>query len=188
MILENTTTEDKLAYCKKASDEQEPRFVDFVNALGGLVKLKINPDKENDPYTHDLLVHGAPGDLKTQDTPFFKAEVLYDIDPQWAITYNHKDYLRYKKKYTDQGNDIVLFFDVTRKDEVKYDVKTFPMRGIFYAKASEVEKLIESSEVPLHEYLNRKNDTEGNAKSSYVIDVRRFNMIYYSGKGFKLKI
>jgi hypothetical protein len=188
MILKNTNTEDKLAYCKKASDEQEPKFVEFMNGLNGLVKLKMNPDKEFDPYTHDLTVHGAPGDLKTQDTPFFKAEVLYDIDPQWAITYNHKDYLRYKSKYTDKGSDIILFFDVTRKNETKYDVKTFPMRAIFYTKASDVEKLIESSQVPLHEYINRKNDTSGNAKNSYVIDVRRFNMIYYSGKGFKLKI
>lgn len=188
MILQNTNTEDKLSYCKEASDVQEPAFVEFINGLNGLVTLRINPDKEFDPYTHDLIVNGAPGDLKTQDTPFFKSETLYDIDPQWAITYNHKDYLRYKKKYTSVGKNVVLFFDVTRKDEVKYDVKTFPMRAIFYTKASDIEKMIENKEVPLHEYLNRKNDDQGNAKSSYVIDVRRFNMIYYSGKGFRLKI
>ncbi len=51
MILQNTNTEDKLSYCKEASDVQEPAFVEFINGLNGLVTLKINPDKEFDPYT-----------------------------------------------------------------------------------------------------------------------------------------
>ncbi len=188
MILENTTTEDKLAYCIKASDEQEPAFVNFINSLGNdLIKMEINPDKVHDPYTHDLIINGKiPGDLKTQDTPFFKSDILYNVDPQWAITYNHKDYLRYKEKYTNKGGNIILFFDVKRKAQTMFDHTTQPMRAIFYAKASEIESLIESKTVPLHEYQNRVNDTSGNAKSSYVIDVRLFNMIYYSGKGIKI--
>jgi hypothetical protein len=187
MILKNTTTEDKLSYCNKASKDQEPKFVDFINNLGGLIKLRINPAKENDPYTHDLLVNDFCGELKTQDTPFFKSKSLYGIDPQWAVTYNHKDYLRYKKNYTSTGGDIIIFFDVTRKEEAKYGVKTFPMRSVFYTKASIIERLIEKESAPLHEYTNRKNDTQGNAKNSYVIDVRKFRMIYYSGRGLNLE-
>lgn len=188
MILENTNTEDKLAYCIKASEEQEPAFVEFINSLNNdLIKIKINPDKEHDPYTHDLIINNKiPGDLKTQDTPFFKANILYNIDPQWAITYNHKDYIRYKEKYTNKRQEIILFFDVRRKVQTMFDYTIKPMRSIFYAKASEIESLIENGMVPLHEYKNRVNDTSGNAKNSYVIDVRLFTMIYFSGKGIKI--
>jgi hypothetical protein len=62
------------------------------------------------------------------------------------------------------------------------------MRAVFYAKTSEIESLIENNLVPLHEYQNRVNDNSGNAKSSYVIDVRLFNMIYFSGKSIKAQI
>jgi hypothetical protein len=188
MIILETTTEDKKAYCKKASDEQEPAFVEFINSLNNeLIKIKINPDKDHDPYTHDLIINDKiAGDLKTQDTPFFKSEILYNVDPQWAITYNHKDYLRYKEKYTNNNKDIIIFFDVNRKSETLYEQSTQLMRAVFYAKASEIESLIENNLVPLHEYQNRVNDNSGNAKSSYVIDVRLFNMIYFSGKSIKI--
>jgi hypothetical protein len=187
MILDNTTTEDKLAYCKEASDTQEPLFVEFLNNLDRCnFKAEINPDKETNPYTHDLIVNGYSSDLKTQDTPFFKANKLYNIDPQWAITYNHKDYMNYKKKYTNNNKQFLIFFDVTRKNEEMFGVNTFAMRAIFVAKASEIELIIESAQVPLHEYINRKDDQKGNAKSSYVIDVRKFSMIYYSGKSISI--
>jgi len=187
MIIDNTTTEDKSAYCQLASDIQEPEFVTFLNTLPFTsYKAKINPNKKNNPYTHDLIVNRFKSDLKTQDTPFFLANKLYNIDPQWAITYNHKDYINYKKNYTNKNIEMLLFFDLKRKDEINYGIQTYPMRAVFITKAAVIEKMIENNEIPLHEYKNRKDDLNGNAKNSYVIDVRKFQMIYYSGKSIKI--
>lgn len=186
----NTSTEDKIAYCYHASDIEEPKFVEFFNSLSySGFKIQINPEKQNDKFTCDLLVNGDRGDLKTQDTPFYKAEDWYKLDPQWAVTYNEKDYLRYKKTYSSKNIPFYVVFDVKRKKEfnTKYDVQITPMRGIFIADLRRLEFLIEKEKIPLHTYLGRVDDNQGNAKSSYIFDIRKLRMVYYEGSSVFLK-
>ena len=39
-----------------------------------------------------------------------------------------------------------------------------------------------SNGAPEHSYIRRKNDTKGNAKSSFILDIRNFQMIYQKTK------
>jgi len=184
-------TEDKESFTNFASKYQEPKFVEFINDLAYLeFKVEINPKKTEDKYDHDLLINGYKGDLKTQHTPFYRAKDFYNLDPQWAITYNHKDYVRYKNNYTNKNLPFYIIFDVIRKNEFnqKYEIRTDAMRAIFMCDVRKLENLIETNQIPLHSYVNRQDDNKGNAKSSYVFDVRHLRMIYYEGRSLKLPI
>ena len=86
-------TENKQEWCDYG-DDAERIFAEgrlFQLGLGG----HINPQKKTNPYVHDLYVQ-FPSDLKTVRTPLFKSMELYGIDPQYAVTFNHKDAERYK--------------------------------------------------------------------------------------------
>jgi len=84
---------------------KETLFVDEVCPRLGL-KARINPAKKHDPFAPDIVVQGVLADLKCQQTPFFKAGELYGIDPQFAVTFNQKDHLRYNERYPD----IVIYY------------------------------------------------------------------------------
>jgi len=75
----------------------------FVNEVCPRLNLtaQINPAKKQDPFAPDIVVQGRLADLKCQQTPFFKSDVLYGIDPQFAVTFNRKDYVRYGERYPD---------------------------------------------------------------------------------------
>jgi hypothetical protein len=183
-----TSTEEKLAWCLNASKNEEPKFVEFINSLIYCkYKLEVNPEKLHNIYTADLLVNGLyKGDLKTQDTPFFKSFEKYGIDPQWAITYNLKDAVRYKEIYTNNRIPLVIFFDLKRKEEENYGVKIKPMRAVFATMAKNIEDIISEGKTPLHVYSKRRGDNSGNAKESFVFDARQFEMIFYEGSSLKL--
>ena len=78
--------------------KREVLFVEKVCPELGLL-AGINPEKSSNRYAPDLVVSGLIADLKCQQTPFFKARDLYGLDPQFAVTFNRKDYLRYKEQY-----------------------------------------------------------------------------------------
>src|SRR3954454_23053909 len=81
-----------------AGRDKERDFVERVLPRLGFSGA-INPAKESDIYAPDLLVEGQLADLKAQRMPFFKARELYEVDPQFAVTFNEKDYLRYRDRY-----------------------------------------------------------------------------------------
>lgn len=172
-------TEDKswwIVHGSKLEDE-------FVNHVVPNIRLKaiINPEKETDPYAPDLVVGGKLVDLKSQNTPFFTAgrkckningkKIPYN--PRYTVTFNKKDYLRYKEKYGDIG----IIFWVSYKENKKYGIKVLPLAGVWYTGFNELIIRIESGEYELHEYENRKNDTDGNAKDSYLIELRDLELI-----------
>ncbi|MDO4705225.1 MAG: hypothetical protein Q4A98_03305 [Comamonadaceae bacterium] len=69
------------------------------------MEARINPAKNMDKTAPDLIIDGAISDLKTQNTPFFTAS-RYGLDPRFAVTFNRKDYERYKRIYPS----IVIYF------------------------------------------------------------------------------
>lgn len=149
----------------------------FVQEVAPQLKINaiINPDKKTNPYGPDLIVDGAIADLKCQETPFFKSYSLYRIPNQYAVTFNYKDYINYRKNYPN----IVLFFWIYWKElekivgSVTYTVK--PMSGIWKVNFNKLLGWIETGKVPLHQYLRRVNDSAGNAKDSYIFDIRKFD-------------
>jgi hypothetical protein len=162
-------TEDKQAWCDYG-DATERQFVAgrlFDLELGG----HINPQKKSNPYTHDIFVQ-FPSDLKSVRTPLFKSMELYGIDPQYAVTFNHKDAERYKELYPN----IIVIFDVWWRDcskEINGCIYTVQeMHATYAGFLHNIRSAIIKSGSHRIDYARRVNDTSGNAKSSWVFDVR----------------
>lgn len=165
-------TEDKVFWVK-LGEGKEKYFVGHVAPLIPL-EAQINPQKISDEYAPDLLLDGGRiADLKAQNTPFFKAQMLYGIPAQYAVTFNKKDYDRYSRYYPH----IIVVFWVSWEQVSLGGLSVDPMAGVWSCGFSELSRWINTGSVPLHEYKFRKNDTKGNAKSSYVLDLRRLKML-----------
>jgi hypothetical protein len=136
------------------------------------LNLQINPAKSNDPYAPDLLNNSNQklGDLKTQNTPFFQATQRYGLNPQFAVTFNVKDYKRYTALYP--GIEIYFWVKWTAikfEKNGQLDIGVQPMEGVWRADFSQVAQLCNSS--PIHTYAQRVNDDRGNARDSYVLSL-----------------
>lgn len=164
-------TEDKLWWTEHGA-RMEVRFVDEVAPPLGLDSV-LNPAKASDPFAPDLLLRGQLADLKVQNTPFFTAS-RYGLDPQYTVTFNHKDYLRYSELYPT----IELLFWVAWKTlEWPADrplARVEKMAGLWEVPFAELARRVEDGEAPLHGYIRRVNDRAGNATASYLFDLRTF--------------
>ena len=167
-------TEDKLRWCEQGEHDEA------VFAVGRLFQLSlaghINPEKLTNIYTHDLFVQ-FKSDLKTVRTPLFKSQQLYGIDPQYAVTFNLKDGERYAKLYPN----IVVIFDVRWEQtsmEIggqRYSVK--PMHQTYAGFLNDIRKAIMKAGNRKIEYARRVDDSIGNAKASWVFDVRELQKL-----------
>jgi len=143
-----------------------------VNTFGSELKISINPEKIENPYAPDIIrnTDGNLGDLKTQNTPFFKAKTLFQIHPSYAVVFNIKDYNRYKEKYPN----IVIYFWVNwmvRKFKMNNnEITVDKISGVWMINFIDVGKLVKTA--PKHFYQQRRFDNKGNAKGSYVFDIR----------------
>lgn len=171
------SNQDKRYWCEAYGITTEKHFVD--TALEGLdVTGYINPAKEINKYTHDLYLQ-VQSDLKTVRTPFFKAMIHHNIDPQYAVTFNKKDALR----YSDQYPNILVVFDVKWESDscVKViggqEYRVEPMHLIAAGFLSDIARAIEADGNQVIEYMFREDDKRGNAKESYVFDVRRLHLL-----------
>lgn len=157
----------KKTWCKDGEKIEEA----FVNKYGIYLKLIINPEKAQNPYAPDLVYNGSQlADLKTQNTPFFKAKKLYGIDPSFAVVFNRKDAVRYYQHY----KDIIIYFWV-EWHSVRFVMGNFIneveyINGVWRIEFNDLIELIKTA--PKHAYQQRVNDTIGNAKSSFVLDIR----------------
>ena len=109
------------------------------------------------------------GDLKTQNTPFFQAQSRYGINPQFAVTFNLKDWKRYSAKYS--GIDIFFWVSwVAIKFQGSTQQEVDPMEGVWHIPYESLKELI--AKAPLHTYGQRVGDTQGNAKESFVFNLQ----------------
>ena len=166
--------EDKLAWCEYG-EKTEYLFSQqklFDLGLAGHVNLA----KKENPYAHDLFVQ-FPVDLKTITTPLFMAQEMYDLDPQYTATFNHKDAVRYKNLYPN----IIIIFDVNWKDlsrEINGNVYTVaPMNITVAGFVSDVSRAVRKCGNKKITYKNRIEDQIGNAKESWVFDIRHLHKI-----------
>jgi hypothetical protein len=88
--------------------------------------------------------------------------------------FNQKDKLNYIKKTSD-GSDIYIYFWVKWKKQERFNVKVLGIDAIFRVKFSSLLKLLDDNK--LHQYKQRRNDNKGNAKASYVLDVRDLDLV-----------
>lgn len=151
--------EDKLSWCA-LGEEQE---IEFINAHTFKdTVLSMNPEKDLDKYTFDMRIN-MPCDLKTIRTPWIYAQDKFGIDPKHAVSINQKDLRRYAQLYPN----IVIVFDVSFEG----------YQAIHFGTISHFRKMLEDGHMHKHEYQHRKNDTQGNAKISYVFDITKLPIL-----------
>lgn len=159
-------TEDKKTWCDFGARKE----VAFVRNIVPLLRrdIIVNPEKEENPYVIDLVDRSSSNyaDLKTQNTPFFTAG-QYGIDPQYAVTFNKKDYERYCEFYPMCD----IYFHVQWEQTNYREIVVNPLSGVWVARFADMRRKIEMGRVPLHEYIYRKNDTV-NARESYVFNLK----------------
>ena len=155
------SNEDKLAWCQHGLD-MEHRFIGERGSAFSEVSIKMNPSKESDPYAYDMVI-AVPCDLKTTKTPWRLAHELYGIESDYAVSINRKDLVRYWKMY----RNIILLLDVNHDG----------YRGTHWTNLHQIKNLISEGLPKLHTYKNRINDKCGNAKESYIFDVRWFPVL-----------
>lgn len=177
-ILPRHDTEDKAYWCRHG-ERQELEFVKFCRLQLPMLRVRINPAKEaGDQYAPDLLVADELADLKRQDTPFFSAS-RYGISPQYAVTFNRKDYERYRARYAN----LTVYFWIYWDAATAYDVTVHPMQAVGRVAFDRLAKWIEADKLREHVYERRQDRTDGNAKSSFVFDYRRLELLYVRTNG-----
>ena len=122
----------------------------------------MNPAKGQDKFAHDLIM-GVPADLKSCRTPWRESASLFGIDSDYAVSLNDKDVVRYRELYPT----INIIFDVAYPN-----YKATHMTDIW-----RILRIIDACEAHRHEYKNRINDTAGNAKISWIFDVRNLPIL-----------
>lgn len=163
-------TEDKSWWLQHGL-ELEYQFVELCrNKLN--VKAEINPAKSDSPAAPDLLVDGNIADLKVQNTPFFSA-TKYSMDPRFTVTFNRKDFERYSALYPE----IVVYFWVNWKQLAWKDFRVQKLNAICKAEFSLITEQVASGNAIEHIYMHRRGDTKGNAKSSFLLDIRTFQKV-----------
>ncbi|RDV82324.1 hypothetical protein [Ammonifex thiophilus] len=154
-------------------EKLEYKFIRVVAPRIGLLAVR-NPEKERDPKAPDLLIDEdyKLADLKTQHTPFFRAGELYRIDPRYAVTFNRSDYEYYRDKYP--GVHVIFWVDwqETEKSIGGRLYRVEPLTGVWRCTLDHIGAMVRAGKAPLHEYERRRGDDRGNARDSYVLDLR----------------
>lgn len=164
-------TEDKLYWCRAGEIEEEAFVREIVPRIHR--NLIVHPDKKTRKTMIDLLNtdQGTLADLKTQKTPFFSAG-RYGYDPQYTVTFNHKDYDHYKRLYPTAA----IYFWV-HWEQLQYKTYTVePMYGVWEVSFTYLQERIEANEVALHQYKHRIGDTK-NATESYLFNLNEFHRL-----------
>jgi hypothetical protein len=155
---------DKQWWCKYG-EELEREFVGIASGYG--LDACINPEKDRDKYAPDLVVDGRIADLKVQTVPFFTAG-RYGLDPQYTVTFNFKS----RKQYALYYPDIVIYFLVNWRTLEMGGVTVQPLYGVWRVEFRDMKFGV------LHEYKNKRKG--GNAKASYLMDLRDFYNMKHS--------
>lgn len=156
----------------KYGESLERQFLSNIAPAYSL-QIALNPKKLYDPTVIDMIYKDKfPADLKTQNTPFFTS-TKYGVPSQYAVTFNHKDYTRYKKLYPYA----IIFFWIEWKQLSWKDKKVKPMNGVWKVPFWKIVRDIENGTVKLHTYQKRAKDDRPNAKDSYVLDIRNYTQL-----------
>lgn len=164
--------QDKSAWCKTGESIEES----FVRGFGDKLKVSINPEKTANKYAPDLIIKNKYiADLKTQNTPFFMAKEKFNLDPAYTVVFNQKDRERYAEMYPEIY--ILFWVDWKAVKMVKGNSQYTcnPLKGVWATTFQRLDKICKASS--LHQYTQRRNDTIGNARSSYVIDLNLLKRI-----------
>lgn len=156
--------QDRQSYYK-LGEKYEDAFVTMCQQRK--LNAKINPEKEFNKTKPDLLMFDKVSDLKTQTLPFFKSD-RYGVSPEDSITFNRKDYERYKRLYPK----IDIYVWRGWEEQEAYGVKVKKVIDVLWLPFKKIAKLIEDG-AKEHFYQQRIND-RFNAKSSFILNRNKF--------------
>lgn len=165
-------TENKSDWCNEGRTVEEH----FVHLYGDLLRVAINPGKDESVYVPDLIWHGKRdriAELKSRQTPFFVSQILYGIPSQQAVTINQNDIESYRNNYPRLP--IYFWVDWTTLDWKDVTGVVSPMTGVWGINLTDLLPLCTPQR--LHSYKRRVNDTNGNAKTSYVVDLADMKLL-----------
>ncbi|MFB9990683.1 hypothetical protein ACFFLM_01590 [Deinococcus oregonensis] len=171
-------TEDR-QYWFELGLQKEHAFVTQLAPMLGL-DLQINPAKVGNPKAIDFVSGAAgepalPADLKTQNTPFSTAGRM-GKNPGRTVTFNLKDLLHYERLYPQA----VIFFHVhwtTLSQSFGGQTYTVPpLNGVWQASVKQLRALVDQDDTQ-HAYQRRVNDTQGNAKASYLLSLDDLTLV-----------
>jgi len=186
VVLHNT--EDKDWWLK----EGEGRERDFLqlcvekNILKGIVPNPERVGKRSKAFLPEFFYRGALLDLKDHRIPFFEAARVRNIPPRYALTLDEQDVLDIEIKYP--GCRLVFYVnwmavkyqkvnvDERGRESIAREIVIEPLHGIWGMTPARMRKLIQDRGT--HEYLRRKDDRRGNAKTSYGVDLRSLTQIW----------
>lgn len=152
--------------CIEVGEIEEESFVQSVAPAYGL-PAQMNPERLIDCSAVDLLVGDVLADLKTQRTPFFTAQLHYGMDPQFTVSVNKSDI----ERYAALDLHVDIYFWVRWPGVQRFGVTIRPMEGVWRTNVEAVLAHVRRGEAPLHRYRSRVNDTRGNKRESYVLDL-----------------
>jgi len=137
----------------------------------------MNPEKEWNVFAIDLVLSFEGSgtfqtDLKSVGTPFFKANDIFGLDPQYTASFNLSDSAEYATR-----NDILVMFDLNWGGENlsrTYGLRTYsvePMRETYVGTVAQVWGAIGDSGWILWPYKDRVGK-RGNSRWSWIFDAR----------------
>ena len=139
--------------------------------------FRWNPDKTHDPTLPDFLVGEELADLKCQNTPFFKAYDLYNLDPATTVTFNVKDYDRYLQRWPDMWVYFYVRWDTRSYKDGSRTIRVPFVHGVWRARIGRIRELVEAGRAPRHSYRRRQADRRGNARDSYLVSLEEIECV-----------
>ena len=179
-------TEDK-DWWLRLGQRLEDSFIALCREKKVLHSIRPNPERTSaKAYLPEFVWKGAPLDVKVQRQPFFESWDRFGIRPRYAVTINLQDIVDIRDKYPTCRVAIWVDWLATRyvktdpADETVSDITVEPLHGVWLVDPTGLERLgregVERGRH--HTYGRRLRDKKGNARGSYVVDVRRLTMVW----------
>ena len=162
-------TEDKAAWVQ-GSKADEDRFREICSFYHDLELV------EGRMYDPDFLLVGSGnfGELKHRETPFHQAGRLFGIPPRFAFTYNVRDHARYRRDFPGVH---IFVRCVWLKQDPRFQAEEF-LDACGHGSFLYWDRLVKDA--PVHHYGRREDDSV-NKKRSYVLDIRNFPLLWFTG-------
>jgi hypothetical protein len=185
VVLHNTEDKD---WWLKEGEIREREFLQLCEQKNILKGITLNPERTGkwNKALPEFFYREALLDLKDHRIPFFEAGRVRNIPPRYALTLDEQDVIDIETKYPTcrlvfyvnwmavKYQKIALGED--GRENVLKEIAIQPLHGIWGMTPARMREL--TADKNTHEYLRRKDDRRGNAKTSYGVDLRLLTQIW----------
>jgi hypothetical protein len=95
------------------------------------------------------------------------------MNPRFTVTFNRKDYERYRELYPD----LVVYFWINWQTLSWRDIHVKPLSAVFRSPFDCIASQVTSGIAVEHHYRRREDDRAGNARSSFLLDARSLEFV-----------